>query len=732
MQPKKILSLAMMLFSVLKLSAQQSYDEKVRKYIEQYKDWAIAEQRRSGVPAAITLAQGIHETSAGESELALNANNHFGIKCRREWTGLTYAYTDDAKDECFRKYPSAFQSYKDHSDYLSGSRRYDALFKLSVNDYKGWATGLKRCGYATNPKYALLIIRLVENYNLQQYTVAALTTDYNPVRDAEQKVKSNAGEVVPAQDAPAAALPQTPVTKRKTTLSVSYENDEQPQPVAAPEPEDAAEPVYGQLVKVNGVKAFYARKGAVLLEDAFKYKIRYAKLLEMNDLPDLPLEADMYVYLENKNTKGIHPTHTVKRGETLIQIAQAEALQLKYLKYYNRIAANEEPVAGAVLNLQQYTQNKPETYVKAMAPRETTPAFAGSNPSAVPPGAGRRRSGYISKRVLEEELDTEMGWKKPPVAVTEKQELAENNLTTGKTEPEPKAEAPAEVPATTNAIAVAEQPAESVVSEPRQKTEATTTTTTTQREVEGVSEENAETNVPMASTTVEKKNTGIEATTSAASDPAYAAIKNETAELTVAAEESKTEEPATINHEPVQSQRTEEITYDVVQPAPVVYATSEAPKKEQATLKPQRVPEYINSLPASKTVIKPVPAEKPAVVNAPPKKAVPQMPEEPKNEFDRLKAKLDRVVYAGVPEPATKPSVATTPATTQPETPKKEGTSQELKPSAAAKGKLYTVKKGDTAFSIAKKHNISMKELRDWNHLEFENIKVGQQLRVSQ
>lgn len=182
MQKWMIAGVIMVASVVSKVNAQESYEARVAKYIEQYKDWAMAEQKRSGVPAAITLAQGIHETSAGNSELATNANNHFGIKCKKEWTGLTYTYTDDAPDECFRKYPSALQSYKDHSDYLAGSARYAALFKLSSTDYTGWAQGLKRCGYATNPKYSSILIKLIEDYHLQDYTVAAQQGDFNPVK----------------------------------------------------------------------------------------------------------------------------------------------------------------------------------------------------------------------------------------------------------------------------------------------------------------------------------------------------------------------------------------------------------------------------------------------------------------------------------------------------------------------------------------------------------------------
>src|SRR5574337_521719 len=145
----------------------------VQKYIDTYKNIAIAEEIRTGVPAAITLAQGIHETGAGTSDLVLASNNHFGIKCNG-WTGQTISHDDDAKGECFRKYDSPIDSYKDHSDFLKNRSYYTSLFKLDPTDYKGWAYGLKRAGYATNPKYAQILIKLIEDYNLEQYTDLAL------------------------------------------------------------------------------------------------------------------------------------------------------------------------------------------------------------------------------------------------------------------------------------------------------------------------------------------------------------------------------------------------------------------------------------------------------------------------------------------------------------------------------------------------------------------------------
>ena len=356
MQKWRIACIVMMLCAVKDMNAQTtSYNDRAKKYIEQFRQLAIEEQRRSGIPAAITLAQGIHETAAGNSELATNANNHFGIKCKKEWKGETYKYTDDAPDECFRKYSSPEQSYRDHSDYLSTAPRYASLFALSKTDYAGWATGLKRCGYATNPKYAQLLIKLVEEYKLQDYTYVAMSQGDNQFKESAQKIKeirtANNGEIIPNEDVNPRSLtasiksdeyaPQVNKSKKKG-MQVSY-GDEAKEVKAETETyaENPEKPEFGQLVKVNGLRAIYVKKGTVLLNEAFKYNIRYAKLLELNDLVDGPLEADMYVYLEKKNPRGVHATHVVKPGETISQIAQAEGMQLKFLKYYNHFGSNE-------------------------------------------------------------------------------------------------------------------------------------------------------------------------------------------------------------------------------------------------------------------------------------------------------------------------------------------------------------------------------------------------------
>ena len=173
MQNIKIFVASIFLALVTKFSFAQD-PSSIQLYISSYKDLAIAEMQRTGVPAAITLAQGIHETLAGTSDLVKMSNNHFGIKCKDTWTGPSVKHTDDARNECFRKYNSAMDSYKDHSDFLKGSPRYVSLFDIDPTDYKDWAYGLKKAGYATNPKYAEVIIKLIEDYNLEDYTMIAM------------------------------------------------------------------------------------------------------------------------------------------------------------------------------------------------------------------------------------------------------------------------------------------------------------------------------------------------------------------------------------------------------------------------------------------------------------------------------------------------------------------------------------------------------------------------------
>ena len=254
---KKIMA-ALALCSALTANAQSgTYQQRAQAYVDQYKDLAIAEQQRSGIPAAITLGQGILETEAGNSELATKANNHFGIKCKKEWKGETFAHTDDAKDECFRKYTCANDSYKDHSDYLKNSPRYTPCFQQKLTDYGAWASNLRRCGYATNPRYAQQLVQIIEDFHLQDYTLQAMqgNTAALPIAVKQPAAAARAIETVPEPKptaTPAEVVPEKDALEYKAANSA----DNQTATIAVPAPAADDPVVYGQVVRKNGLKGF--------------------------------------------------------------------------------------------------------------------------------------------------------------------------------------------------------------------------------------------------------------------------------------------------------------------------------------------------------------------------------------------------------------------------------------------------------------------------------------------
>ena len=168
---KYILGFAFLL-TTAPMSAQMKWNQTYQTYINQYKDLAIEQMLRYRIPASITLAQGLFESAAGRSDLVRQGNNHFGIKCHTSWMGPKQYHDDDARGECSRVYSDAKESYEDHSQFLARQSRYASLFNLSTSDYKGWARGLKQCGYATNPQYANKLIQIIELYKLHEYDKA--------------------------------------------------------------------------------------------------------------------------------------------------------------------------------------------------------------------------------------------------------------------------------------------------------------------------------------------------------------------------------------------------------------------------------------------------------------------------------------------------------------------------------------------------------------------------------
>lgn len=335
---------------------------KVLAYIDKYKDLAIQEQIRTGVPAAIKLAQGIHETAFGTSELCNNANNHFGIKCKSTWTGASYTYDDDAKNECFRKYQNDYESYMDHSDFLKVNKRYANLFELDITDYKGWARGLKAAGYATHPQYANLIINTIEKYNLNSYTLLAQNTkaiDYSKLNLVAQA--NNKFTVTKTEQANS-----TTITATKTDINSGFAANNAPRNSTRTQSNNAI--TYYELTTKNGLKGFYVQQGDHLLGYADKFNIRYSKLLKNNELADAPVSHDMFIYLDKKLDKGLEKTYTVEDGETLIAVSQETGVSIEKLKYYNNLVDGVEPQVGSVLNLQHVSEHTPEVYIPSKYP----------------------------------------------------------------------------------------------------------------------------------------------------------------------------------------------------------------------------------------------------------------------------------------------------------------------------------------------------------------------------
>lgn len=304
------------------------------QYIDTYKSLAEEEMQRTGVPAAISLAQGIVETDSGNGWLVQHSNNHFGVKCKNTWTGKTILYDDDRKNECFRKYDNAQDSWRDHSDFLKNNVRYAFLFRLDPLDYKDWAYGLKKAGYATSKTYAERLISTIEQYDLEQYSRAALGTDTIP---RENSFSGMLNKVVKREeDEYNAAHP-----RKKAASSPA------PAPVARAYPEG--------VFRINDREVVYAAPNASLVTIAAGHHLKLRKLLRYNELDnDEALPENRLIYLQQKPKEGKETYHTVRQGETMRDIAQAEGIRLKWLYKRNRMREGAEPLAGERLYLQGY------------------------------------------------------------------------------------------------------------------------------------------------------------------------------------------------------------------------------------------------------------------------------------------------------------------------------------------------------------------------------------------
>lgn len=315
---------------IFSLNAQTISPE---QYIDQYKDIAILEMKRMGVPAAITLAQGLLESESGNSDLVKKSNNHFGIKCKSNWTGEGVTHDDDSLGECFRKYETAEESFKDHSNFLKAGKHYSFLFDLDPSDYKEWAYGLKKAGYATNPKYPIILINYIEKYNLQRFNLVGAEGLTNV---DSKKLKDD-----------------LLLAEQKTPISIPNFSIDR---IALGEADIILSGDPDIIGVVNGSKCIKALKGTSLLAIATRHKISLQRLLIINELDDGLLDDDQLIFLQKKSTKGNKDFIIVRKKETYYSIAQNNGIQLEKLLEYNHLYEDDDVLSGTKVYLKPTEQ----------------------------------------------------------------------------------------------------------------------------------------------------------------------------------------------------------------------------------------------------------------------------------------------------------------------------------------------------------------------------------------
>ena len=329
------------LLVVLLCSVAATDDTPQKKYIERYSALAVEEMYRSGIPASITLAQGLLESGYGLSELALKSNNHFGIKCHNTWQGAKVYHDDDAKGECFRKYETPEESFRDHSDFLRYRDRYRFLFDLEITDYQSWAHGLKKAGYATDPKYPSKLIRLIEEYSLYEYD----TRKPKEKSRSRRKAAANHRKQAPARN-------EEPVVE--TVLPESPAVIEQVRPLTGSQKNVFSFSLSREMYSQNGVAFIYAAEGDTYRSIAKANNLFLRELLKFNDLVEEEyLAPGTVVYLQKK--KNMAPVgldrYVVEGPLELRDIAQRFAIRLDKLCLMNGINPDHVLREGDIISL---------------------------------------------------------------------------------------------------------------------------------------------------------------------------------------------------------------------------------------------------------------------------------------------------------------------------------------------------------------------------------------------
>ncbi|CAA7196584.1 glucosaminidase domain-containing protein [Chryseobacterium potabilaquae] len=343
----KRLFLLVSLLVLSKFSAQTWATED--QYIQKFAKYAVEEMEKYKIPASITLAQGLLETGGGQSRLALEGKNHFGIKCKEDWTGKTMRHTDDAPNECFRVYDDPRQSYEDHSIFLSTRKYYTNLFRLDMKDYRAWAHGLKKAGYATNPRYASILIGKIERYKLYEfdntnskevlYAVLKMYPDLKNDRAFMAQLDSD----------------KYPKTKEPVTLTVPYNQTSYTQQQKKVEKiKTRAEVLNSIIIKTHpneGLKYIIIPEDTNLKFISNKFKISESRLMRWNELESDVLRKNDIIFLESKNSTGNTPTYRSEYGENMHDIAQKFGIKLHKLYVKNRMDDGQKPSTGQLIYL---------------------------------------------------------------------------------------------------------------------------------------------------------------------------------------------------------------------------------------------------------------------------------------------------------------------------------------------------------------------------------------------
>jgi|LSQX01.2.fsa_nt_gb LysM repeat protein len=332
-------------------------DAKNIDYIRKHALLAVEEMHLYKVPASITLSQGILETGGGQSRLAEIANNHFGIKCKsqKEWSGPTISHTDDAPNECFRKYGSVQESYRDHSKFLAERPYYKDLFKLNLYDYKSWAHGLKKAGYATNPKYAGILISRIEKYRLDEFDRLKPEEVQNKLNElyGHSDIIALSGMAEATSDVMEATIP-SPVS---TVVAVTMDEPiKQIQKEESPKRIEMEKRPENPMLRIKhheiGVDYIVANENETIETVAKLYDFHPKELALYNELnSNSKLTPGQFVFLGKKKNKAVQKHYTVQPDDTMYLIAQKVGIRINRLYRLNNLQPGEQAVAGTVLNL---------------------------------------------------------------------------------------------------------------------------------------------------------------------------------------------------------------------------------------------------------------------------------------------------------------------------------------------------------------------------------------------